>query len=134
LLTIDENLQKIPELERIEFVGEQRPIMLGKLPVFHGHELPKALTNAVNPARGAFQRMIDSVLVNHHHRSSSHPEYDWRHRPINSWSVGCLCDLNPEYARINKWNWGHAVVEVSKCENYNVSNYKQLENHEVVRV
>ena len=37
--------------------------------VFHGHELPKDLTNAVNPARGAFLRMTDTVLIGHHHRS-----------------------------------------------------------------
>lgn len=131
LLKINQDLQPIPELEAIEFVGEQRPIILNGLPIFHGHELPKGLTNSVNPARGAFLRTIDSVAVNHHHRSSSHVEYNWKHQPINCWSIGCLCDLTPEYARINKWNHGHAIVDMSKTS-YSLSNYKHTDEGEVV--
>jgi hypothetical protein len=132
LLKIGSDLKPIPELEEIIFVGEQRPIMLGKLPVLHGHELPKGLVSSVNPARGAFLRMIDTVMVNHFHRSSSHVEYNWRHQPINCWSVGCLCDLTPEYARINRWNWGHAVVEISSTLGFDVHNYKLLADNTVV--
>jgi predicted phosphodiesterase len=132
LLTIDAELNKIDELGEVEFVGDQRPIMVGKLPIFHGHELPKGLVNAVNPARGAFLRMIDTVMIGHHHRSSSHVEYDWKHDPINCWSVGCLCDLTPEYARINKWNLGHAIVEVASNGDFNVHNFKQMKNYKVV--
>jgi predicted phosphodiesterase len=132
LLTIDEKLDKVPELARVEFVGEQRPLMVGKLPVFHGHELPKGLVNAVNPARGAFLRMIESVIIGHHHRSSSHVEYNWKHEPINCWSVACLCDLTPEYARINKWNLGHAIIEVESDDNFSVHNFKQLAGNKVV--
>jgi predicted phosphodiesterase len=132
LLTIDEKLDKVPELARVEFVGEQRPLMVGKLPVFHGHELPKGLVNAVNPARGAFLRMIESVIIGHHHRSSSHVEYNWKHEPINCWSVACLCDLTPEYARINKWNLGHAIIEVKLDNDFSVHNFKQLAGNKIV--
>jgi hypothetical protein len=76
--------------------------------------------------------MIDTSLLGHHHRSSSHVEYTWKHEPINCWSVGCLCDLSPEYARINKWNHGHAIVEVGSSGVFDVLNYKQLQNKEVV--
>jgi predicted phosphodiesterase len=131
LLTIDKDLNKVDELRDVVFVGEQRPIQCGKLPIFHGHELPKGLTNSVNPARGAFLRMIETCAINHHHRSSSHVEYTWRHEPINCWSIGCLCHLNMEYARINKWNHGHAVVEVAKNKNFNLHNFKQID-YEVV--
>jgi predicted phosphodiesterase len=132
LLSIDNELKPVKEMSRIEFVSEQRPVMLGKLPIFHGHELPKGLTNSVNPARGAFLRMIDTAVIGHHHRSSSHVEYNWRHEPINCWSVGCLCDLTPEYARINKWNHGHSVVDVSKSGGFSVHNFKHLSTGEVV--
>jgi predicted phosphodiesterase len=132
LLKIDNELNKIEELQEIEFIGEQRPIMLGKLPLFHGHELPKGLTNAVNPARGAFLRMIDSAMIGHHHQSSSHVQYNWRHEPINCWSIGCLCDLTPEYARINKWNHGHAIVEIAESGSFSVWNYKHMDSGEIV--
>lgn len=132
LLTIGDDLLPIQEMQRIKFIGEQRPIRIGKLTVFHGHELPKGLVNSVNPARGAFLRVLDTVVVNHHHRSSSHVEYNWQHEAINCWSIGCLCDLNPEYARINKWNHGHAIVEADKGGSFSVHNFKQLQNYEVV--
>jgi hypothetical protein len=76
--------------------------------------------------------MVDTVIIGHHHRSSSHVEYDWRHRPINCWSTGCLCDLTPAYARINKWNHGHAIVDVDSDGSFSVSNYKQIKGNRVV--
>lgn len=131
LLTIDKELNRIEDLKSIVFVGDQRPVQCGKLPIWHGHELPKGLTNSVNPARGAFLRMIDTAVISHHHRSSSHVEYNWRHEPINCWSIGCLCDMTPGYARINKWNLGHAVVEIAKNGNFNFHNFKQIKNEVV---
>lgn len=132
LLTIGQDLQRIEEMDRIEFVKDQRPIMAGKLPIFHGHELPKSLISSVNPARGAFLRLIDTVLVGHFHRSSSHVEYNWQRDAINCWSTGCLCDLSPQYAVINKWNWGFAMVEVARDGQFDMHNYKLLKNGKVV--
>jgi predicted phosphodiesterase len=132
LLTIGQDLKPIKELERIEWVKDQRPVMAGKLPIFHGHELPKSLISSVNPARGAFLRLIDTVLVGHFHRSSSHVEYNWQRDAINCWSTGCLCDLSPQYAVINKWNWGFALVDVGSEGQFDVHNYKLLKSGEVV--
>lgn len=109
----------------VEVVGDQRPILAGMLPIFHGHELPKGLTSPVNPARGAFLRTNDSVLVGHSHRASSHSDPNWRHRSKVCWSTGCLCELSPEYARINKWDHGFAVVKVAEDSTYEVQNWKR---------
>lgn len=87
----------------VEVVGDQRKVMLGKLPVLHGHELPKGISNPVNPARGAFLRTTASVLVGHSHRQSDHDERTLDERTLVARSTGCLCGLWPEYARINKW-------------------------------
>jgi hypothetical protein len=27
------------------------------------------------------------------------------------WTIGCLCDLKPEYAPYNKWNHGFSIVD-----------------------
>ncbi len=133
LLTIDNELNKVAELKDVVWIGEGRPIITGGgLAIFHGHELPKSLVNSVNPARGAFLRTRDSVIIGHHHQSSSHVEYSWKKEPVNCWSVACLCDLSPAYARINKWNLGHAVVEAS-AKSFSVSNFKQLGKNEIVR-
>lgn len=107
-----------------EYVGEQRPIMAGKLPILHGHELPKGISSPVNMARGAFMRTMHSVLVGHGHRSSHHVESNMFHKEVACWSQGCLCHLYPAYARINKWNHGFATIEVSKDSNFQVKNYR----------
>lgn len=106
---------------RVELITDQRIIMLGKLPILHGHELPKGMTNPVNPARGAFLRAIDIALIGHHHRSSEHTETSMLGSTITCWSTGCLCDLHPEYARINRWNHGFAMVEMNG-DDFTVSN------------
>jgi hypothetical protein len=31
---------------------------------------------------------------------------------ITTWSVGCLCELNPAYMPLNRWNNGFAMVEL----------------------
>jgi predicted phosphodiesterase len=120
---------QIPELlefskNKIEYITDKRPVLLGKLTVFHGHELPKGLASPVNAARGAFMKMLDSVMIGHGHRSSTHAEPNWMHREITCWSTGCLCDMTPEYARINKWNFGFALVEVASDGEYGVHNMR----------
>ena len=108
----------------IELVGDGRPVKAGNLPIFHGHELPKGMTNPVNMARGAFLRMLDTVLVGHGHRSSSHTEPNWTHQEVTTWSQGCLCSLPPEYARINKWNHGFAFVEHDSSGEFDLQNLR----------
>jgi hypothetical protein len=110
----------------VELVEDKRPVMLGKLPVFHGHELPRGMAAPVNVARGVWMRMKGTGLVGHHHRTSNHAESDWRHTETANWSVGCLCDLTPEYARINAWNHGFAVATLHKGGAFDVNNYRVM--------
>ena len=104
----------------IQLVADQRPIMLGKLRVLHGHEKGRGVSSPVNQARGAFLRLLSSVLEGHGHRQSEHTERTADGDIIACWSTGCLCDLYPEYARINRWSQGFATVEVEKSGDYHV--------------
>ena len=117
------NWFKLDELD-IDLVEDQRPIMAGRLPILHGHELPKGLTNPVNMARGAFLRTLSTILVGHGHRTSGHAESNLWHEEVFCWSQGCLCDMNPEYARVNRWNWGFATVDISKGGEFGVENMR----------
>lgn len=110
----------------VTLVEDQRPVMLGKLPVLHGHELPKGLASPVNVARGAFLRTLSTVLVGHSHRTSNHAESDMWHHETACWSTGCLCDLRPDYARINRWNWGFATATVHAGGAFDVNNYRVM--------
>lgn len=108
----------------MELVEDQRPIMAGKLPILHGHEKGKGISAPVNQARGAFLRLHHTVLEGHGHRTSGHCEPDMFGSEVFCWSTGCLCDLRPEYARINKWNHGYALCHVHGDGSFDVSNLR----------
>lgn len=122
-----ENLQlhNVLDFEKfgIERVGDNA-VVAGKLPIFHGNEIGKGIFSPVNPARGAFLRTNHTVLIGHLHRSSSHAESNLWHAETMTWSTGCLSDLTPEFARVNRWNHGFAHVEVEAGGQFNVSNLR----------
>ena len=105
---------------RVEVIGDQRPVMLGKLMVLHGHEKGRGISSPVNPARGAFLRLLTNVLEGHGHRQSEHEERTADNRLIVCRTTGCLCGLWPEYAKANKWGHGFATVDVDKSGEYEV--------------
>lgn len=108
----------------IEVVGNEQIIKLGKLPIVHGHEFARAMTSPVNPSRGLFLRGIHTALTSHWHRTSDHVEQTMMGKTITCWSTGALCDLHPEFARINKWNQGFATVELGRDGIFSVKNYR----------
>jgi hypothetical protein len=107
-----------------EYVSEKRPIHLGQLPLIHGHEYPTPVLGPVNAARGLFLRTKDCAMVSHHHQTSEHTETTIRGKMITTWSIGCLCDLHPMYARFNKWNHGFAGVELARGGDFQVHNHR----------
>lgn len=108
----------------ITHVKDKRPIKLGKLTVLHGHELAGG-SGGVNPARATFLKTLDSVIVGHYHKTSSHTETTMNGNVISVESMGCLCGLNPYYMPINKWNHGFAYVELDvKTGHYQLQNKK----------
>lgn len=106
------------------FVESRQLAKMGGLHVLHGHEMPRGISNPVNPARGLWLRIKSTGLVGHYHRSSQHSEsHPVKKQYSSTWSVGCLCDLSPEYASLNEWNLGFAEIDVSSNGKFNVENY-----------
>lgn len=131
-----ENLQlhNILEFEKYGITRvDDQPVMAGNLPILHGHELGRSVFNPVNPARGAYLRTHHNILVAHNHRTSAHAESDMFGHQITCWSQGCLCDLTPEYSRINSWNLGFAEIEVASDKSFNVSNFAVSRESKTVR-
>lgn len=117
-------LLKFDELQ-IELVPSLTLIRLGNLPIYHGHELPQGMSSPVNPARGIWMRVQESLICGHWHRTSEHTESTGLNKRLSScWSTGCLCDLTPDYAIVNRWNHGFAWVETQADGNYEVFNHK----------
>lgn len=103
-----EVLLRLGELQ-INTVKDKLPIKIGRLTVLHGHELQGG--GGVNPARATFLKTIDNVLIGHCHRTSQHTEPTMSGEVIVTTSQGCLCGMNPMFARVNKWNLGFSYVE-----------------------
>jgi len=109
----------------IEEVELLQVAKFGKLNVIHGHELPRGISNPVNAARGMFLRLSETSMCGHFHQTSQHTEARGiKKEVVSCWTTGCLCGLQPDYAIINKWNHGFAVVETDRNGDFEVSNLK----------
>lgn len=105
----------------VTVIKDQRIIYVGKLPVFHGHEV-KLLSTGVNPARSLFLKIHSSGLCGHLHRTSQHTEPSIK-EDIVCWSTGHLSEEHPKYARNNKWNHGIARIEKNTSGDFEVINF-----------
>ena len=108
----------------VTLVKDKQMALAGKLPILHGHEWFGGFAPPVNPARGLFMKAKESALVGHHHRTSEHTEKSLSGKVTTTWSTGCLCGLEPEYAPYNNYNSGFAHVKVSADGNYELKNMR----------
>ena len=95
---------------KVEIIKDKRITNFYGLNIIHGHEFNSGFFSPVNVARGLFLRAKTSAIQGHSHQTSEHTESDMNGRITTTWSVGCLCELHPQYAPINKWNHGFAIL------------------------
>jgi hypothetical protein len=128
-------VMRLPDIGITEVVAQNQLAYLGKCPILHGHELAKGFTAPVNPARGAFLKVKDSVTINHHHRSSTHRERTGlKGKMILCRSIGCLCQLSAPYQRATNWDHGFGVIEVDSRKDFEFSNFTMDEFYDAYRV
>lgn len=96
------------DIHGITWVGGRRGIDLGKLRIYHGHEMR---ASGVNAPRTLLTRAMDNVLVGHLHRPKAEERPDIRGNVRGAWVTGCLCNLRPHYAPSNEWSHGFAFIE-----------------------
>lgn len=108
----------------ITYVHDTRIILMGKLHVVHGHEIGKSFAPPVNVARGLYLKTKVNTICGHHHQTSEHAEKSLDDKVVGCWSVGCLAELKPDYARINKYNHGFAEIELDNNGDFEVRNRK----------
>jgi predicted phosphodiesterase len=106
-----------PRIERLE---------VGPISLMHGHEF-NGLSATVNAARGLFNKAKSTAVCGHLHQRSSHTEARLGGKPISTWSIGCLCQLHPDYATINKWS--HSVMLIDHSEGHK---YSSVENRLII--
>lgn len=125
-------LEKILDLEGRNWtiVQSKQRCTMGALNAFHGHEVGKGTFAPVYPARALFMRVKDSAFAGHWHQSSQYtdtrPLSNDEHRTQSTWIVGCTCDLEPDYAPINNWNHGHALVDLHEDGSFEFHNRRHI--------
>jgi predicted phosphodiesterase len=116
----DFEIPSLLQLDGVEYIADTRPVALGDLNVLHGHEYRFAISNPVNPARGLFLRCKAHAMCGHFHQPSYHSERTVEQQNIATWSLGCLCDLHPEYSPYNNWAHSFACVDVESDGRFEV--------------
>jgi predicted phosphodiesterase len=113
----------------IELIDSRVIAHFGKLLVIHGHEFGESVFSPVNPARGLFLKAKTSVAAGHNHQTSSHHENDLNGNPTATFSLGCLCDMSPDYRPFGftKWNHGFAIVEIEESGYFTLDNKRIIE-------
>lgn len=111
----------------VEEVTSMQKIKAGKhLTILHGHEVRNT---GVYPARSLLQRTHTCTIAGHNHRTSTYGEKTSDDKYLYSWTLGCLCDMTPEYMPINQWNHGFGILEL-KGNDFTVHN-KRIINGEI---
>lgn len=123
-----ENVMKFDEYGIVQVEARQK-VQMGKLIVIHGHEFGESVFSPVNPARGLFLRAKSSVLAGHNHQTSEHHENNLKGDSLACFSVGCLCQLAPNYRPFayTKWNHGFAIVGIDDDGSFEVDNYRIID-------
>jgi predicted phosphodiesterase len=92
-----------------EVIKDKRIFINNGLPYIHGHEFGRGVFSPVNAARGLFMQAKHSAVKGDCHTTSEHTEPDIMGKIMTTYSIGCLCELNPQWLPLNKWNHGVAV-------------------------
>lgn len=115
-----------------EFLDYYQLVYAGKLPILHGHEM-RGISTVVNQARGLLLKTKSHAMCGHFHRTSEHTDTNIKDEYLTTWSVGCLCNLHPDYNPYGgNWNWGFAIIEVDEKGNFEVHNKRILPSGKVV--
>lgn len=110
--------------ERIHLLNDDVLIKVGKLAMTHGHHIFKGIFTPVSPARGAWMKAKQNIIVGHLHRSSYHPEVDIYGQVIGAWSLGCLCERFPQYSPlVSNSQHGFAHITVEQNGDFTVKNF-----------
>ena len=134
---IDLDVLKIPSLfklykfdityvSNLELLNKYRqPFKVGHLAFLHGHEI-KVSGNVVNVARTLFLKTFTNILFGHFHTTQEYIFRDLCGGIKGAWSVGCLCNLFPNYRPVNNWNHGFAYIEIYSNGSFRIENKKIL--------
>lgn len=109
-----QSIMRFGEYGITEIKSDQK-IVCGQFNLWHGHEFMGS--GGVWPAKWLFERTLESGACGHFHRISAfHAKQGDKN--IDSYSMGCLCDLRPKYIphqrATQKWSHGYGILNWDK--------------------
>lgn len=110
---------------KIKIFDDKTIIKAGKLNILHGHTIFKM--SPKNPAEAMLNRFPSaSILIGHTHKITTATVNNFDRDSIYTcFSMGCLCELRPDYDSANvKNSHGFAHILVKPNGYFNVSNYR----------
>jgi len=107
----------------VTFIENKQLVIAGKLHMIHGNEYKGG--GGINVARTLWLRAGDNVIAGDKHKTQSGLKTNIDKSVTGTWSVGCLCELNPDYLPFNEWNLGFAHIVIESNGNFAVDN-KQI--------
>ena len=119
-----EQLLRFEDLD-IQEIGGRQLTKAGGLWVIHGHEFFNTF-DPVNFARTLQVKTGVCTIAGHKHKTSQHSVKSMDGDTVACWSVGCLCDLEPDYMPVNQWNLGFAEI-THKGKQFEVNNYRIID-------
>jgi predicted phosphodiesterase len=112
----------------VTWIPNKQLVIAGKLHMIHGNEYKGG--GGINVARTLWLRAGSNVIAGDKHKTQSGLKTNIDKSITGTWSVGCMCELNPDYLPFNEWNLGFAHIEISKDGNFTVHN-KQIINGKI---
>jgi len=125
---------KMPEIQGLEsysdylfyegtntqFVEGHRVIEYGKLGCIHGHEYQGG--GGIHAAYNRLNKAKQNVVSAHSHISQRDIRMNLKGEPIGSWTLGCMCNLNPAYNPKNDWTNGFGIGQKDASGDFEFEN------------
>ena len=107
----------------IKYLKNKDHVRFGKLPIIHGDTTFRR-GSGVSPAKTLFDRVKQSAIASHVHRTSEFTTKNQFDEEIfTCWTTGHLMHSNVEYAKhCDQYNQGFAILEKDKEGHYEVLN------------
>jgi hypothetical protein len=118
-------LLRLGEL-KINYINRRDKCYFGHLLVEHGDRIKG--TGGVNPAQTLYRRYKRHAICGHFHKKTEFSAKVYDGNSIVTYSVGSLCELEPEYFEVNEHVHGFAIVNMDgdefRVQNFTIENGK----------
>ena len=116
----------LPSLLHIDYnrwtiIDQKATLRAGDYYLIHGHETTMK-SGGVAPAKRLYDQTGVQAIAGHFHRSSSYRFKRINGDIVKAYTVGCLCQLDPNYAVFNNWNHGFLYME-KRSDQWRIENY-----------